>query len=74
MRWKCARRRDLFATFPRETGTCPTGTIPVYRLWNQRADSNHRYTTRVAIKAEMLAAGYVAEGYGADGVVMCAAQ
>jgi hypothetical protein len=56
------------------TGTCPDGTIPVYRLWNQRADSNHRYTTRAAIKAEMLAAGYLAEGYGADGVVMCAVQ
>lgn len=48
--------------------------IPVYRLWNQRADSIHRYTTRAAIEAEMLAAGYVAEGYRADGVVMCAVQ
>jgi hypothetical protein len=56
------------------TGACPGGTIPVYRLWNQRADSNHRYTTRAAIKTEMLAAGYLAEGYGADGVVMCAVQ
>ena len=54
------------------TGTCPGGTIPAYRLWNQRADSNHRYTTSAAIKAQMLAAGYLAEGYGADGVVMCA--
>src|SRR5689334_6354718 len=27
------------------TGACPAGTAPVYRLWNQRADSNHRYTT-----------------------------
>jgi len=56
------------------TGTCPAGTIPVYRLWNQRADSNHRYTTSAAIKAQMLAAGYLAEGYGTDGVVMCAVQ
>jgi hypothetical protein len=56
------------------TGACPGGTIPVYRLWNQRTDSNHRYTTSAAIKAEMLAEGYVAEGYGADGVVMCAVQ
>jgi hypothetical protein len=54
------------------TGACPVGTIPVFRLWNQRADSNHRYTTTAAIKAQMLAAGYLAEGYGADGVVMCA--
>jgi hypothetical protein len=56
------------------TGTCPGGTIPVYRLWNQRTDSNHRYATSAPIKADMLAAGYVAEGYGADGVVMCAVQ
>jgi Repeat of unknown function (DUF5648) len=56
------------------TGACPVGTIPVYRLWNQRVDSNHRYTTSAAIKAQMLAAGYLAEGYGPDGVVMCAVQ
>jgi hypothetical protein len=56
------------------SGACPAGTIPVYRLWNQRADSSHRYTTSVAIKAEMLAVGYRSEGYGADGVVMCAVQ
>jgi hypothetical protein len=58
----------------RATGACPSGTIPVYRLWNQRADSNHRYTTSTAIRAQMLAAGYLAEGYGPDGVVMCAVQ
>jgi len=54
------------------TGACPMGTIPVYRLWNQRADSNHRYTTDAAIKAQMIAKGYVAEGYGPDSVIMCA--
>jgi hypothetical protein len=56
------------------TGVCPAGTIPVYRLWNQRDDSNHRYATKPSIKAQMLAAGYLAEGYGPDGVVMCALQ
>jgi len=54
------------------TGACPSGTVPVYRLWNQRRDSNHRYTTRAAIKEQMLAIGYFAEGYGPDGVAMCA--
>jgi len=53
------------------TGACPAGTIPVYRLWNQRADSNHRYTADPATKALMLAKGYVAEGYGPDAVIMC---
>lgn len=53
------------------TGVCPAGTISVYRLWNNRADSNHRYTIDPAIKAAMLAKGYVAEGYGPNGVAMC---
>jgi len=56
------------------TGTCPAGTVPVYRLWNNRADTNHRYTTSLAIRSQMLAKGYVPEGYGPTGVVMCAAQ
>lgn len=58
----------------KKTGACPVGTIPVYRLLNQRVDSNHRYTTSTAIRAQMLAAGYLSEGYGPDGVVMCAVQ
>lgn len=54
------------------TGACSAGLTPVYRLWNARADSNHRYTTSAAIRTQMLAAGYVPEGYGPDGVAMCA--
>ncbi len=56
------------------TGACPTGSIPVYRLWNNRADTNHRYTTSVVVRNQMLAQGYVAEGYGPDIVSMCAPQ
>jgi hypothetical protein len=54
------------------TGNCPGATTPVYRLWNNRPDSNHRYTTDPAIKAQMIALGYVAEGYGPNAVIMCA--
>lgn len=53
------------------TGSCPSGTAPVYRLWNHRADSNHRYTTDLATRSAMIARGYVAEGYGTMGVAMC---
>ncbi|MBS0325124.1 MAG: exo-alpha-sialidase [Proteobacteria bacterium] len=53
------------------TGACAPGTLPVYRLWNGRADSNHRYTTDLATRAAMLADGYIAEGYGPLGVAMC---
>jgi serine protease len=56
------------------TGACPAGTIPVYRLWDNRADTNHRYTTSAAIRDQMLARGYLPEGYGLDRVAMCAPQ
>jgi hypothetical protein len=55
-------------------GACPAGTSPVYRLWNQRADSNHRYTTDAGIKAYMQSKNYVAEGYGTEAVAMCSTQ
>ncbi len=54
------------------TGACSGGWTPVYRLWNRRPDSNHRYTTDRNVRADMLARGYVAEGYGPEGVAMCA--
>jgi hypothetical protein len=61
------------------TGSCPPDLdingidflIPMYRLWNQRADSNHRYTTNPAIRDLMIQRGYVSEGYGPDAVAMC---
>ncbi len=54
------------------TSACPSKTLRIYRLWNARFDSNHRYTTDPAIKTQMVARGYMAEGYGPDAVVMCA--
>ncbi|HJU25025.1 MAG TPA: sialidase family protein [Casimicrobiaceae bacterium] len=53
------------------SGACPSGTLPVYRLWNGRADSNHRYTADAGVRDAMLARGYIAEGYGPQGVAMC---
>ncbi len=54
------------------SGACPAGTVPIYRLWNQRVDSNHRYTKSTAIRSQMLARGFVSEGYGPNGVALCA--
>lgn len=56
------------------TGQCPANTVSVYRSWNNRTDSNHRYTTSTALHDAMIAKGYVAEGYGTSGrpVAMCA--
>jgi hypothetical protein len=52
------------------TGACTSG-MPVYRVWNGRADATHRYTTDPSTRVAMLARGYVAEGYGPYGVAFC---
>ena len=55
------------------TGQCTAGTKAVYRLYNKRADINHRYTTDPAVFDSMLAKGYAAEGNGSPKpVVFCA--
>jgi hypothetical protein len=54
-----------------QTGACPAGSIALYRMWNQRRDSNHRYTTDPAVREQMIAKGWLAEGYGTLGAAMC---
>jgi len=56
------------------TGACPTGTSPVYRSWNARVDTNHRYTMDSAVQSMMMGRGNVPEGYGAAAVAMCSPQ
>lgn len=50
-------------------GSCLSGKVPVYRLYNNRLSGtpNHRYTTAPYIQAEM-----IAKGWAAEGVAFCA--
>ena len=58
---------------PDGAGNCAAGTQPVYRLYNngQGGAPNHRYTTSLDVRSQMLAQGWISEGFGADGVTMC---
>jgi hypothetical protein len=65
---------DVFALpVPAGNGTCAPGMLPVYRLYNDGKDGapNHRYTTSPATRTQMLGLGWIAEGYGDLGVIMC---
>ncbi|MEO8753255.1 MAG: choice-of-anchor D domain-containing protein [Casimicrobiaceae bacterium] len=55
-------------------GACPASTQPVYRVFDNRTDANHRYTTDRTMRDQMVAKGWLAEGDGPDLVVMCAPQ
>jgi hypothetical protein len=47
---------------PSAGNTCPLG-VPLYRLYNdgKTGAPNHRYTTRTALRAELIAQGFVPE-------------
>ena len=53
-------------------GMCPAGTGRIFRVFSNRADANHRYMTDPAVRDQMTAKGWLAEGDGPDLVVMCA--
>jgi hypothetical protein len=63
---------DYMQLYVPTAGVCPAGSTPIYRLFNNRADVNHRYTTDRAVRDQMVAGGWIAEGDGPDRVVMCA--
>jgi hypothetical protein len=64
-------REFMYVTLP-VNGVCPDGTTIVYRVFNLRADANHRYMIDRALRDEMEMAGWAVEGDGPDRVVMCA--
>ena len=57
---------------PMGGGVCPAGTVQVYRVFSNRPDANHRYMADKAVRDQMVAKGWLAEGDGPDLVVMCA--
>ena len=61
----------FFITLP-NAGVCPAGTTPVYRVFSNRIDANHRYTIDRNVRDQMAARGWTIEGDGPDAVVMCA--
>jgi hypothetical protein len=64
------------------TGNCPllpedavtVDLVPVFRLWNGRADTNHRYTTDPSLRERMIADGRTSEGHGPLGTAFCVAS
>ena len=53
-------------------GSCAAGSVAVFGVIDQRPGLNHRYTTSMALRDQMLALGWSAAGSGALGVAMCA--
>jgi hypothetical protein len=61
---------------PDLSGNCPAATVPLYRFYNNGADGapNHRFTTSLLVRAQMIAQGWTAEGLGPQVVYVCVPQ
>ncbi|MEO8754870.1 MAG: beta-propeller fold lactonase family protein [Casimicrobiaceae bacterium] len=63
--------RFMYVFLP-AAGVCPANATQVYRVFSNRPDANHRYMTEKAVRDQMVAMNWLAEGDGPDLVVMCA--
>ena len=68
--WGWGYEGDAFYAIKPTGGTCPSGTSPVYRAYNNGMGGapNHRYMTTQAEVAAMVAQGWVSEGTAFCGV------
>ena len=74
--WRLEDDKLFYAMLPdAANGACPTGTIPVYRFFNNGMGNapNHRFVTNLAERKNTLNQGWTAEGAGI-GVGMCVPQ
>jgi hypothetical protein len=71
--WLLESGAVFYIVLPTRDGSCAAGLTPVYRLYNngQGGAPNHRYTTDVTARAQMIERGWVPEGLGPDAVEMC---
>ena len=70
--WILETPQAFYVSLPSVTdGVCPDATIPLYRLFNGMPDVNHRYTTSLEIRQQMIDQHWIPEGYGPVGVGMC---
>jgi photosystem II stability/assembly factor-like uncharacterized protein len=72
--WQLETAEAFAIALPSPTGACASGSMPVYRLYNDGRGGapNHRCTTDEVVRSQMIAQGWVPEGIGPDAVQMCA--
>jgi hypothetical protein len=59
---------------PPQAGACPVGTVPVYRLRENRTNANYRYTTDESVRDRWAASGGLPHRDASELVAMCAPQ
>jgi len=69
--WTLQTNEAFWIEVPDASGTCRSGTVPVYAFFNNRRDANHRYTIDLSVKRAMQNRTWVLDGVTANGTVFC---
>lgn len=71
--WLLESDAAFYISVPAIDGSCAAGSMPVFRLYNsgQGGAPNHRYTTDLSVRAQMIEHGWAPEGFGPNSVEMC---
>ena len=69
--WILETPAAFYVLLPDQFGNCQAGTVPVYRFFDNRNDSNHRYTIDLTVRRAMINRGWVPEGAGPNAVAFC---
>lgn len=74
-RWPGVWNLELPAAFyvipPDASGGCASGTLPVYRFFDNRQDANQRHTVDLSVRREMLNRAWAPQGIGPNSVIFC---
>jgi hypothetical protein len=66
--WKLESANAFEARLPAgyyaQPNLCTPGFVPVWRMWNQRTDSNHRFVADIHVAVSMWDKGWLSEGIG----------
>ncbi len=69
--WSLQYAAAFYVLLPDDTGTCESGTLPVYKFFNNRADANQRYTIDLSVRRAMNNRAWVPQGVGPNFVAWC---
>jgi subtilisin family serine protease len=69
--WKLEYPAAFYVLLPDATGACGTGTLPVYKFFDNRVDANQRHTIDLSVRRAMINRAWVPQGVLPNFVSWC---
>ncbi|HSS69965.1 MAG TPA: S8 family peptidase [Casimicrobiaceae bacterium] len=69
--WLLENPAAFYVLLPDASGTCQSGTLPVYKFFDNRVDANQRHTIDLSVRRAMINRAWVPQGIGPNHVAFC---